>query len=97
MDVSPQLHDVYDATSRAVELKDVAASLLGPESEQYDVSEKNTHRRDLNFGITGSKSRGFVLDSIFSEGECANIIAGLHGAFGALFLGSKSFQIIFDR
>jgi hypothetical protein len=68
------VHQVYDATSRSVQLDDVPTSLLGDESDQYQYGKDSVSRKDIDFAKIGVKSRGFVLQNLLSAAECATLI-----------------------
>jgi hypothetical protein len=77
-------HDVYDATSRSVELPlhTIPSSLiLADESQQYDESQNRVERDEIDFAAKGcASSHGFVLKDFFSAAECEALVAATEGS-----------------
>ena len=77
-------HNVYDATSRSVELAlhTIPTSLIAAEeAQQYDESQNRVTRNDIDFaGKDCDTSRGFVLKNFLSAAECEALVAATEGS-----------------
>jgi hypothetical protein len=87
-------HDVYDATSRSVELPlhTIPTSLIAAEeAQQYDESQSRVTRNDIDFAGKGcATSRGFVLKNFLSAAECEALVAATEGSSQSCFSASSA-------